>query len=454
MNTYKLQFSLFCLIIWVTVIPCKTEAWGNSMILSRGKTYSLPDLYRIALKQSEAIKISEADLYIAEAGKDKARAALRPGLSGVGNLIKYSEKKKVAGAIIQPDWGASYGLKLSQTITLNGKERLNFEAAEKNVRKREYDLYAVKETYIFNVAQAYYDVLKAMKGVEIAAANAERLEKHREAVSIRLEIQEVAKTALYRAEAELSQAKTDLISAKNYLKLSKAILARAAGLSDRVYNIRGPGVIETFFPGGNLKDLKTEGAENRAELKALRIQEQIAETNVEIAGSDYYPTLTAEGTYMSFQQSPSSEGMNEESISLGLTLTMPLYDNGLRMASVAEAFAQKRQTSLAVENLSKQIAIEIEQVYLELMTHQSTLKSLKDQLDFARENYQAVSKQFKYGLANSIDVMDANTLLVTSHRQLAESRYSFQLAILKMERAKGTFLKGITEVVGEQEPAR
>ena len=75
----------------------------------------------------------------------------------------------------------------------------------------------------------------------------------------------------------------------------------------------------------------------------------------------------------------------------------------------------------------------------------SVLKSLEDQLKFANDNYNAVSKQFKYGLANSIDVMDANTLLVTSETELAKSIYNKQLAGLNVERAKGTFLKTITD---------
>lgn len=60
------------------------------------------------------------------------------------------------------------------------------------------------------------------------------------------------------------------------------------------------------------------------------------------------------------------------------------------------------------------------------------LKSLEDQLTFARDNYNATSKQFEFGLANSIDVVDANTLLVTSERQLAD---------LRLKRATGTLLK-------------
>ena len=47
--------------------------------------------------------------------------------------------------------------------------------------------------------------------------------------------------------------------------------------------------------------------------------------------------------------------------------------------------------------------------------------------------------------ANSVDVVDANTLLVTSETELSEAIYNGQLAGLNVERAKGTFLKTIND---------
>ena len=41
-------------------------------------SYTLDDLYSIALQRSERVKISEEDLAIARTGKDKAMSALLP----------------------------------------------------------------------------------------------------------------------------------------------------------------------------------------------------------------------------------------------------------------------------------------------------------------------------------------------------------------------------------------
>jgi len=417
--------------------------------VSQGDTYSLFDLYKIALDNSENIKISEENLYISERNKEKAISVLFPRFSTFGNYTRYKEEEIYEGAVAQPESSNSWGFKLSQSFTLNGKELIAFRIAEDSIEKNKYELYAVKEEYLFTVASAYYDVLKSMKTKEIAESNMERLEKHRYAVSIRLKLEEVTKTALYRADAELSKSKADVIGAKNMLRLAKAALARIVGLPD-LYEIRGPEIPTSYQILSPLQDdkdkleaFKKEALENRAELSSLRIAEKMADDMVKISKGSYFPVMSIEGTYSDYEQDSSQGTTGYDSLSIGLNLTFTIYDGGLRNAEIKESLAQKRQARLAIDNISKQIAVEIEQAYLELLTHQSILKSLEDQLEFARENYNAVSKQFKNGLADSLDVMDANTLLVTSQKQLSESQYDFQLAQLKLDRAKGTFLKQI-----------
>lgn len=415
---------------------------------SENKTYTLSDLYRIALDMSEKIGISEQELRIAEKNKDKAFAALRPELSALGEYTKYSEEKSWEGGTFQPSWIGAYGLKLSQSFTLNGREQLLFNIALDQIAKSRYDLHAAKEDYLFRVSSAYYDVLRSMKALEIAQADVRRLEKHLDAVSVRLKLEDVTKTAWYHTQAELSKSKSELIRTENTLELAKIVLANIAGLPDSDYEIMDPGPLESFFSGDYPDSLKKEGLENRAELAAAALDKKAAQDSVEAARGASWPFILAEASWLKYEQEPSP--LNKDSLSLSLKFAFPLFDSGLRNAGVEESLARKRQSELVFQALSKQIAVEIEQARLEILTHRSLLTSLKDQLNFARENYNAVSEQFRNGLADSIEVTDANTLLLTSQKQLAESRYAFQLALLKLERTKGTLLKKIEHKTGVQ----
>ena len=441
------KINIFLLIfIFTNIIPFKAilQAQEVDSPSTSEKVYSLNDLYRIALKESEKINISKENLYIAERTKEKALSVLFPRFSSFGNYTHYSEEKVSSETTIQPEWKTTWGLRLVQSFTLNGKELIALGITEDTIKKNKYDLNAVKEAYLFSVASAYYDVLKAKRIVEIAEANVERLESHKKSVTLRLKLEEVPKTALYRTEAELSKSRTDLIGAKNNFTLAKRVLARITGIT-KDYEIREPEFKIESIHEYNLDSLKKEGLSHRAEVKSLDIEKRISDDYVKFSRSAYWPSISIEGMYLNSHQDPSSAFLAKDSLSMGFRIDVPLFDGGLRKADIKETLAKKRQVDLALKDLLKQISIEIDQAYLQLMNADSVIKSLNDQLKFANENYNAVSKLFKYGLANSIDVMDANTLLVTSEKQLSDARYSYQLSILRLKRAKGVFLNSILE---------
>lgn len=420
--------------------------------------YLLEDLYRIALDRSERIKISEEDLYISERGKDKALSALLPTLSAFGGYTRYSEEKRAAGSIIQPSDATSWGVRLDQSFSLGGREVVNFGISKENIEKAKYDLYAVKEGYLFSVAAAYYSVLRNKKVVEIAMANVTRLNKQRDAAATRLKVGEVTKTDLLRVEAELSGAQSELVKAENRLKLSKAVLARLVGLYGEYEVKESPQTLAgnqeysdltlvTAECGVSLECLKEKAFLERAELRAAGLQKKISEEQVKFTQGAYWPTLSIEGVYSREEDNPAPETLNREKIYGGVRLNFPFFEGGLRRAEVREAEARMRQAGFTFEDLKKTISIEVETAYLDFMTQKGVLKSLEDQLKFARDNYNSISKQYEFGLAHSIDVIDSNTLLVTAERQLADAVYNYQLSILLVERVIGVLLK---KVVSQQ----
>jgi outer membrane protein len=343
---------------------------------------------------------------------------------------------------IQPDYSASWGLSLDQSMSLGGRELRAFKISKENIERSGYELYAVKEGYLFSVASSYYDVLRSKKALEIARANVERLKKHRDAAATRLKVGEVTKTDLLRAEAELSGAQSEQVRAENNYSLTKAVLARVVGLSGD-YDIKEPAVKGEPEEEYVLPFLKEKAFLERAELKSASLQEKIAEDQVKYAQGAYWPTLSVKGNYSRREEDPSSPFFLGESIYGVLNVTFPFFEGGLRRAEVREAKARLRQSELVHDDFRKTITVEVENAYLEFQTQKGVLKSLEDEVTFARDNHNSISRQYEFGLANSIDVIDANTLLLTAERQLSDARYNYKLSILRLDRATGTLLKSV-----------
>jgi outer membrane protein len=446
----KELFFLFCFLSFL--VPFKVYA----------QEYSLDDLYRIALERSETIKIAEENLYISEREKDKAAADLIPTLSAFGQHTRFSEEKRSSGFLLQPKHTNEWGLRLDQTFSLGGREFTALDISKQGVDQSRFNLHAVREQYLWDVSVQYYDVLKAKREIEIATANVQRLTKERDAAKKRLEVGTAIKTTVLRAEAELADAQSELIRTENVLKVAKNILARTVDIRED-YDVREPlvgidyqmpqqGKIDLSFLTGDclmstLDCLKEKALSERAEIKSLTVQRDITEDSLKLAKSAYWPDLSIEGVYFREENDPSPTFELDERMYGGLRLDFPFFEGGLKRAEVSKAKSRLRQAEYSLSDLKREVSVEVENSYIVATTAASILRPRQAEVEFARENYNLVSKQFQYGLADSIDVIDANTRLVTSERELLNARYVYVLSVLGLKRVTGILL---TTVIGSQ----
>jgi len=399
--------------------------------------YSLNDLFRIGIDNSNRVKISAENIVIAETNKSKALSALVPRLSVFGSYVQFDRSKTLAppqqNVVIQPHEQSSWGMRADQAFTINGRELTGYTIAKENIDKNRFDYEAIREDYLISIAGAYFDVLKAQKAVEIAEANLNRITTYRNAARTRLKIGEVTKTAVLRAEGELSGALSERIRARNLLELTRAVLVRITGIPAG-FVLKEEKYEEQI---GTLDQALKKALVQRAELKSLEMQKKIADDQVRYAKGAYWPQLGLTAVYSGSDQHPLGVTYNTDSQYVGASINFPFFEGGLRKAEVREAQAKLRQSELAYGDTVQSVTVEVQNAYLDLETQKGTLQFLGDQLSFARDNYDAVSRQFDFGLASSLDVLDANNLLLSSERQLADAVYSYQVAILKLERATG-----------------
>ena len=408
---------------------------------SIAREYALRDVYREALKNSEKIKMARENLYVAQVGKDKAWAVLIPKITAFGTYNHFSESKYVYTpdpVLIQPDESGNWGVRADESFSVSVRELNVLEIAGQTITKNEYDLDATKSDFVLAVASAYYDVMKAKKALDIAADNMERLTQYRNSVEKRVKVGNLTKTSLLRAEGELSGARSDYLKATNFLKFFRTVLVRITGIED---DFRLKETSPPVEDNKSLENLRNIAFDSRSDLKSYDMQTKMAEEQVKYAVGAFWPYLNLFAIYQGANQNPTSSTLNRESILAGVTLNFPFFEGGLRIAELNEAKAKSRQAKLAYDDYKKNVDIELQGAYLDLQTQKGILKFLEDQLIFARDNYNAVLKQFENGLAVSLDVMDANSLLLSSEKNVVEALYNYQLAYLKIKRSNGTLLQ-------------
>jgi outer membrane protein len=398
--------------------------------------YRLSDLYRLALERSEDIRMAKNQLMIAQQDEKRAFSVLLPTLSAYGDYIRYQE----AGAIA-PEYGYEYGAKFQQQFTLNGRELIALQAARDTIQQREYDKDAVAENFLFKVAVVYYDVMNLRKREDIARANVLRLEEHKRAVIRKRSLEEVPVTDLLRTDAELSGARAELINAETLLIYARSSLARMLDLPAD-YRLLSADAEEAIPVADPLETLIDVAMKHRSDIQSANMAVKLAEASIDITKSEYWPTLSLEAGYK-VQETEPSYLAQDDTLYGAARINMVLFDWGLRKGTISQEKARRQNAELQLARLKKQVALDVEQAYLAIRTARQNIIALLDKVSFSRANFDAVTLMFTVGQANSLDVMDANTLLQNSERELAEAEFHMELSRIGLLRAQGVFLKTV-----------
>ena len=426
----KMSIQLFFIIF--TIIFNQIPAYCQTM-------YSLSELAQLANKHSETIKIAEDDLNIAQLEKARALSVLIPRATAFGNMTEYKNDN-----ITSPDTLA-LGVKLTQSFTLNGKELIALDVTKKSIEGKEFSLESIRSQYLLQVSQAYYNILSAQRYFEIAQSDVNRLTTHRDAVKEKLSVGNVTKTDLYRAEAELSKSLTEKVKAENGILQTKAVLRNLVEIEED-YNLKKANIEDIEKYHLSLEDIQTQALKNRTEIKEAKKNLEIARKTVRYEKSDFWPTISLEAGYKEtdityYDYRPRDVEYDTEDLYFKGELVFTLYDGGLRRAQIRQALANQRKAENALILQEKSIILDAKISFLDYQTAKSTLLNLQDELKSAQENFNAVQMQFKYGMADSIDMMDANTLLVTAQRRISDAEYTYYLSVLKILYTKGDLSK-------------
>jgi outer membrane protein len=92
---------------------------------------------------------------------------------------------------------------------------------------------------------------------------------------------------------------------------------------------------------------------------------------------------------------------------------------------------------LNTEYLQMSIKVEVRNAMRDVQTLAGVVEQYTAQVAFARENYELTSRQFAVGLATNIDVLDANSTLLSAEQQLAAATFDHDVAVLRVYKSLG-----------------
>jgi len=287
-----------------------------------------------------------------------------------------------------------------------------------------------RQKVLYNVTREYFLLLQAQHLAEVRHTQVKYLEGQLAMISTRVQLGAAARVDTLPVEAQLSNARVDLLEAENTIRTSAIQLQNAMGLlPDPDFSI-----METAEPAiiavRSVEDYVTMALSERPDLQEAEAGIKSAEAGVERARLSLRPRPILSGSYDN-----SFDGKDELRITGGIAFN--LFDGGSNRATYREEVANRSSAELRVAQLKKTIRSEVRQAYLNLTCAEERMAAADLSLKAARKNLEAQEGRYKQGLAITLDLLNAQLEITTAQRNAVQARYDYYLSIAQLEYAAG-----------------
>ena len=118
---------------------------------------------------------------------------------------------------------------------------------------------------------------------------------------------------------------------------------------------------------------------------------------------------------------------------LGLTLSIPIFDQKQTKVAVQKAELAIRTNELNLESTQKQLYSDVENYWLNATTAQQQYRAAKTNQESMQQSYELVSEQFRLGLKNIVELITGKNNLLQAESQKIQSKYTalYNLAMLR-----------------------
>ncbi|HXY05903.1 MAG TPA: TolC family outer membrane protein [Burkholderiaceae bacterium] len=312
--------------------------------------------------------------------------------------------------------------------------------AKLSVRQSEAKLAQARSDLLLRVAQAYFDVLAAQDTLTALRENKKAVSEQLAQAKREFEVGTKTIVDTHEAKARYDQidaqeqvARGDLAVKQSALR---AIIGHEAG---ELQVLRDPVVLEP--PKPNDVDTWAHNAEDaNYSVLAARAASEIAHHETKRAHDAYLPSLNVTGGIQYVRSTGNiyiPVGNNTTASNLGITLTVPVFTGGAIQSQVREALANEERAQQDLELARRTAAQAARQAYTgvdyglsQVQALESAELSAKTQLDSTRLGYQV-------GVRINLDVLNANTQLFNTQRDLKKARYDFLVSGLRLKAAAG-----------------
>ncbi|MEN2282598.1 TolC family protein [Algoriphagus sp. SE2] len=436
------MFKKHILLVGLGILLFSTTGFGQEdQAIPQGEL-TLEEILDYSLLNSPLIRQSLIDQEIGDQEIKSAISGWYPQISASGGAA-YNIKLQtqvIGDQLItfgQP-WNSNLLFQVNQTLF--NRDQLFASKTSKYYREQ---LEKVTENSRINtiveVSKAYYDILLASEQLNVLDENLDRLQKQYQDAVSRYEAGLVDKTDYQRASIALANEKSDRNRVNISFEAKYAYLKQLMGYPDE-FDFTVEFNREKMLSEMLMTDTEPLVLENRVEYQLMVTQQTLNEIQTSYEKWNYLPELSANYRYnwLYFNQDFSNlYNQSYPTSSVGLTLSLPIFQGGKRMNRVRIANLQVQRGEIDLKNLTSQIKTEYE---FALANYQSSLfewEAIRENMQLAEEVYNIIKLQYDEGIKAYVDLIVAETDLRTAQINHLNAVYQVLESKLDLKKALG-----------------
>ena len=405
-----------------------TSAWSVDLLT----------LYRDA-RQSDPVYQSARAQYEANLERlPQARAGYLPQVGFSASVFRNWASRDVL-----PDLNyttRSYAVTLSQPV-FRLQNWIAIDQAKLQVLQAEAVLASAAQDLALRISQAYFDVLLAQDNVALSGTQKAAIDQQLAQAKRNFEVGTATIVDTLEAQARYDQSVAKEIADRNDLEVKRRALQQLLGrLPEALAPLREPLRLAEPQPNDIEKWVETASDAN-FQIVVSRAGYEIAQQEVSRQRAGHLPTVDLTGS-LGRSDSPTNAatgitGSIVDSSSIGLTLSVPIFQGGLTQSRVREALALRNRAQQDLENTQRGVAQQVRASYLNVTSGIAQVRALEQALVSTQSQLDSTILGRDVGVRTSVDVLNAQQQVFQTRRDLQQARYNYLLNTLRLKQAAG-----------------
>lgn len=404
-------------------------------------TLTLDDALRLAKERNGTVRAAYLNV---EAAQSRVRESFGAFLPTLTPRYSYSDQRQEQGS----GGVGAFAQKRSQTqidadwrLLDSGQRADSLEGSRRTFEGQRLSAVQTLRNILFSVHQQYFDSLRAQELLRVADFQVQRAQKILDQTKAQVQNDVAPAKDILQAEADLANARVQLLAAKNRRTSANADLRSSLGLESRE---QFPTLVSesepTIVPAtGDLNQVVIAALARRADLQSQRKQVDAQRSALRTANRNAGVNWALDASYT---QGWSPDRFNNRSLNFNVSL--PLFDGFISRENVRQARFTVQSSEASLLQAERDAAAEVETEFLNHQANAERVQAAKAALEAARLNYRAAEESFAAGAEGTsiVVVLTAQVSLVTAESNYIESVYDFLISDVRLRLVTGQTVPG------------